>query len=390
VAFAANGFAFASWASRIPQVRTKLHLRPSELGLVLLAIAIGSLVALPLSGTIINRVGPRRTVSVTAALVGLSLGTVAAGYLIGVAPVVLGLVAFGFVTAAWDVAMNVHAAIVERRSGRPIMSRFHAGFSLGMVGGALVGAAMVALQVPVTLHLGVVAVVVALGVPVAVRDFLAESEPAASPAPGDAAGVRPRGDALQRWREPRTILIGLFVLSFAFSEGVGYDWISVAAIDGHHTRAVVGTLGFALFLTSMTAGRWFGPQLLDRFGRVPVVRVLALTGIAGVMLFVYAPSVWLAFVGPALWGVGVSLGFPSGMSAASEEPAAAPGRVSVVSSIGYTAFLAGPPVIGFLGARVTVLHALTIVAVTLTFAWAITGSVRSERVSVDGWSPSLK
>ena len=171
VAFTSTGFAFASWASRIPQVKERLGLDPSELGLLLLAIAAGAVIALPSSGPVVGRFGSRRAVAATAVLAGVGLVTVAVGYGIGVAPVAVGLFLFGVATGTWDVAMNVQGAVVERRLGRAIMPRFHAGFSLGTVAGALVGAAMVALDVSVTVHLLVVGVAVAASVPFAVQRF---------------------------------------------------------------------------------------------------------------------------------------------------------------------------------------------------------------------------
>ena len=292
---------------------------------------------------------------------------------------VVGLFIFGFAAGAWDVAMNVQGAIVERGLGRSIMPRFHAGFSVGTVAGALIGAGMVALHVPVTVHLSGVAAAVAICVPLAVRRFIPDRDSDTDASAG-ATEAPARGDArraaLARWREPRTLLVGLFVLAFAFAEGTGNDWLSVAMIDGYHSSAALGTLAFALFLAAMTTGRWFGPYLLDRYPRVTVIRILALVGIAGVLLFVFSPSTPFAFVGAALWGTGASLGFPLGMTAAAEEPSAAAGRVSVVSSIGYCAFLLGPPLIGFLGGHVTVIHALTIVAALLTLAALIASCIR--------------
>ena len=168
----------------------------------------------------------------------------------------------------------------------------------------------------------------------------------------------------------------MFVLAFAFAEGSGNDWIAVATIQGHHVSAAVGTLAFAAFLTAMTTGRWFGPWLLDRYGRVPVVRALTVAAIAGVLLFAFGPAIPSAFAGALLWGGGTSLGFPVGMSAGADEPARAAARVSVIASIGYCAFLAGPPLIGFIGQRHTVLHALSSVTVALVVAGAIAGAVR--------------
>ncbi|MGH8960372.1 MAG: MFS transporter [Jatrophihabitantaceae bacterium] len=370
VAFIAAGFAFASWASRIPQVRDRLHVTPAELGLILLAMALGSLVALPLAGSIIHRIGAAHTVELMALLLAVGMAIIAVGYRIGAAVVVVGLVLLGFGNGAWDVAMNVHAADVEKLVGRSIMPRFHAGFSVGTVAGASIGAAMVALHVPVTGHLLGVAIVTAAVVPVYARHFLPE------PAHDEPTLEQPKRRAVDAWREPRTLLIGVFVLCAAFTEGTGNDWLGVAVIDGYHSSAVMGTLVFSVFLAAMTTARWFGPGLIDRHGRVPVLRSSVAVAFAGLVLVVVGAHLVLAFVGTVLWGAGAALGFPVGMSAASDESRYAAGRVSVVASIGYTAFLAGPPVIGFLGDRVGVLHALTIAAALLALATGLASATR--------------
>ena len=213
-------------------------------------------------------------------------------------------------------------------------------------------------------------------VPLAVRGFLPDDR-AATPTTTAEHDEPARAAACSaRWREPRTLLIGIFVFAFAFAEGTGNDWIAVSLIDGYQASAAAGTIGFAVFLTAMTAGRWFGPNLLDRYGRVAVVRTLAVVATGGLLLFIFSPSTPLAFVGIALWGAGTSLGFPVGMSAAADDPAAAAGRVSVVASIGYCAFLAGPPLIGFLGESISVLKALTLVAGLLAVAALVAGALR--------------
>ncbi len=378
--FITSGFAFASWASRIPQVRDRLALDPSQLGLLLLAIAAGSLVSMPSSGVIIGHFGSRWTVRAMGFVVAGAMLVMAVGYLFGVVPLAIGLFFFGFGQGAWDVAMNVQGALAERRLGRAIMPRFHAGWSVGTVAGALIGAGMVALKVPVTAHLVVVAVLVGITVPIAVRGFLADHQHAEDPNSDEAAPAPeradPRRNALHAWREPRTLIVGLFVLAFAFAEGTGNDWISIALIDGYGTPAAVGTLGFATFLAAMTAGRWFGPTLLDRYGRVVTLRALGVVCVVGVLLFVFGPYVGLAFLGAVLWGVGLSLGFPVGMSAGADEPAMAAPRVSVIASIGYCAFLGGPPLVGFLGSHFTVRTAILSVAVLVTLAMLITGWIR--------------
>jgi predicted MFS family arabinose efflux permease len=310
-------------------------------------------------------------------LTAVALAGVAIGYHQGRLSVVIALFFLGIGYGSWDVAMNVQGATVERLLGRAIMSRFHAGFSVGTVAGALIGTAMVALEVSVTIHLLVVAVGSGIAVPIGVRSFVPdtaaqeEANDAAAPSTPDA----PRS-ALSAWRERRTILIGIFVLAFAFAEGTGNDWIAIALIDGYGATAAIGTLGFAVFLAAMTAGRWFGPAWLDRYGRVAVNRALTGASLVGLALFIFGPNLPLAFVGAALWGVGISLGFPVGMSAGADESAMAAARVSVIASIGYCAFLAGPPLIGFIGEQVTVLRAMIAVAAVLALAFFIAGSLR--------------
>ena len=370
VAFAAAGFAGASWASRIPQIRDRLDLDPRALGLLLLAVATGSVLALPTAGGVVGRLGAARVVGGCSLLVAGGLVVMGIGTGIGVAPVALGMFLVGLGNGAWDVAMNVHGARAEQLLERSVMPRFHAGFSLGTVAGALVGAAMIALHVGLTPHLVGVGMVLALVVPRAVRSFV----PAGTRS-SEASPDQPAHPVWKAWLEPRTLLIGVVVLAFAFAEGAGNDWIGVAVIDDYQTSAAVGGLAFAAFLTAMTVARWFGPAVIDRHGRVLVVRVLCGVAVAGLIVFVFAPWTALAFVGVLLWGAGTSLGFPLGMSAASDEPAQAAARVSVVASIGYCAFLAGPPLIGFLADEASILKALLTVAGLLAVAAVLAGSL---------------
>jgi MFS family permease len=364
VVFIAAGFAFGSWAARIPQVRSQLRVSPGVLGLILLSVAIGSTIAMPLSGLVITRIGERRAVLVMSLISAAGLATVAVGYQHGIPLVVAGLFLFGFGTGNWDVAMNVQAAAVEQTLGRSIMTRFHAGWSIGTVAGAGLGAIMVAAGVPVTAHLLAVAAAVAIAVPAATRHFL----PHAAADPADTAVRR---SPLRAWTEPRTLLIGLFVLCMAFTEGTGNDWLSLGVITGYHATPVLGTLTLATFLAAMTTGRWFGPRFIDRFGRVGMLRAGAATALAGLLLIIFGRFLPVALAGAVLLGLGTSLGFPVGLSAAADNPRYAAGRVSTASSIGYVAFLAGPPCIGFLGDHVGVLRALSLAGLLLVVAFLV-------------------
>jgi fucose permease len=369
IAFIANGFIFASWAARIPQVRDGLRVSPGVLGLILLCAAAGSTIATPLSGLVITWLGDSRTVAVMALTAAAGMATVGVGYRYGIPPVAAGLFLFGFSSGTWDVAMNVQGAAVEQALGRVIMSRFHAGWSIGTVAGAGAGAAMVALGVPVAVHLIAAALAVAVAVPIAARRFLPHAPVHADPAQRD--GTAARRSPLRAWTEPRTLLIGLFVLCMAFTEGTSNDWLSLAVIGGYHTAAALGTLTFAVFLAAMTTGRWFGPAFIDRHGRVRVLRVCAVTALAGLLLIEAGGLLLAALAGAALLGLGTSLGFPTGISAAADDPRYAPGRVSTAASIGYLAFLAGPPSIGFLADQVGVLRGLSVAGVLLIVAFLL-------------------
>lgn len=364
--FGVTGVFAATMVARVPQIRDSLHLEPATLGLLLLMTAAGSLISLPLAGSIVHRLGPSSTVRIlsliaTAGMVIVGVGVSISAYLCGI-----GFLLAGFGLGTWDVAMNVEGAAVERLADRSLMPRFHAAFSLGTVLGALTGVAMNALAVDPTAHLVAVAIVVSLLVFVLSGRFEHREH----------AAQTSRHRPLQAWREPRTLLIGAFVFAMAFSEGTGNDWLSVTAIDDHGASKVIGSLTYALFVASMTTGRWFGPQVLDRFGRVRTMRASSVLILAGTAVVVFGPSLGTVIVGTILWGAGASLGFPTGMSAASDDPTRAAGRVSVVATIGYVAFLAGPAAIGAIGNHTGVQKALLVTCALSLLAMATAGSTR--------------
>jgi fucose permease len=172
------------------------------------------------------------------------------------------------------------------------------------------------------------------------------------------------------------------ILCFAVAEGSANDWLSLALIDGYDVDHWVGVAGYAVFVTAMTLGRLAGTSLLDRFGRAPVLWATAVTAALGIVLVVVGDHVLLVGVGILAWGLGASLGFPVGMSAAADDPARAAARVSVVSTIGYGAFLAGPPLLGALGDVVGTLDSLLAVAVLMGPAMLAVFATRGARRKV--------
>ncbi|MGR6320431.1 MFS transporter [Micromonospora soli] len=374
VVFALNGLAVATWFSRVPAIRETLGLSAGRLGLLLLAMSAGALAAMSTAGLVTLRLGPARTVATSTVLVALGL-TVAglsaslAGSLVGV---VVGLFAVGYGSGTCDVAMNVEGAAVEKRLGRTIMPRFHAAWSLGSVAGAGIGAGAARLGVPVGWHLPVVAAVVLAGTLLGARAFL----PAPAEPTGPADPAAHRRALLATWREPRTLLIGLFVLVMAFTEGSANDWLAVAFVDGYGVSEAAGATVFGVFVVGMTLGRTAGTVAIDRWGRVPVLFGTIGLAATGATCAVLAGSGPLAVVGVALWGIGASLGFPVGMSAAADDEDRAPTRVSVVAMIGYSAFLGGPPLLGFLGDHLGILPALGLVPLLLLPTFALVPVLR--------------
>nr|WP_281287554.1 MFS transporter [Rudaeicoccus suwonensis] len=253
------------------------------------------------------------------------------------------------------------------------MPRFHAAFSGGTVVAALIAAGISAAHVSILAHVLIGMAFILATTIWCVRGFNAIEDDHEIDSPADEP--EETSSHWGAWRERRVLLIGLVTLVAAFTEGTANDWMSVAFVEGHHVPKWAGILAFATFLSFMTCGRLVGTSLIDHFGRVPALRVCFGMAIAGCLVVVFAPT-WLAYAGVAVWGVGVSLGFPIGMSAAADDPKRAHARISVVSTIAYTAFLAGPPLLGFLGQHVGVLHALLAVGAAALVALATVPAVR--------------
>ncbi|MET3367887.1 UNVERIFIED_CONTAM: fucose permease [Jeotgalibacillus campisalis] len=389
--YAASGIAFATWVSRLPAIRDGLNLTPGGIGLLLMCMTVASFISISASGLIVLRLGPKLTTRIGSCMVGAGLVIVGVGTSIAANPLVVaaGLVVLGLGTASWNTASNVEGASLERELERHIMPHLHGAFSLGTVAAAGFGAWAAAIHMPVFWHFLISGVVVTASVVAATFWFRAEKtaadmqtyrsketdtfqDPSTGPLPiitAESAG--PQADAGKAavpldnkrlvalaWRDRRTLLIGVLVLGLALAEGAAGDWVALALADGYGQSDAAGAVGYGLFVTFMTIGRFTGTVILDRFGRVVVMRWCSATAVVGLALFVFAPVPWLAFVALAVWGLGASLGFPVGMSAAADDPVHAAARVSVVSTIGYGAFLCGPPLLGLLAEHFGILHSL--------------------------------
>ncbi|MFB2598873.1 MFS transporter [Herbiconiux sp. P17] len=276
--------------------------------------------------------------------------------------------------------MNVEGAAAERAIGKTLMPLMHAFFSFGTVAGAGLGALASALSIDVAVHLAVIAAIIVVSVLVAIR-FVPRGVEADDPelsAPHVPFKERLVA-SLAVWKDVRLLAIGVIMLGMAFAEGSANDWLTIAVADGYNQSNTTAAVVFGVFTISMTLGRVAGGPVLDRFGRVPVLRVSALLGVLGILIFIFgAPMPWLAYVGAAFWALGCSLGFPVGMSAAADtdDPKQSAARVSAVAIIGYVAFLVGPPVIGLLGHQFGILQALLLVLVLVVLAGLFSPAAR--------------
>ena len=377
--FTASGLSIATWASRVPAIKAALGVDNVQVGLMLLGAGLASIIGLSLSQVVLARFGARRGMLVsififaTGVLV-VGLGTDA---LHSFPVVVVGLVMFGLGNGSVDIMMNVEGAAIEKESGRTMLPLFHGFFSLGTVLGAGFGFFASLLHVNVLVHTAAIAALLITAGIISIANVPVRAINLDTPAHQSKPGWRERlHTALEAWREPRTYALGVVMLGMSFAEGGANDWLTLAVVDGHQGSAALGAATLAVLSSAMTAVRMFGGPLVDRFGRVATLRTFAATGAVGMLLFILAPSVPVMFVGAALWGAGVALAFPIGMSAAADDPAKAAARVSAAATIGYVAFLCGPPLLGVISESIGILNTLYILVGLVVISGFASGAVK--------------
>jgi MFS family permease len=353
VVFLANGAAYANWVARVPAIKDSVSAGTGALGLALLGIAVGSLITLPLAGRLCDRYGSRHVVTASGVAMGATV------FAVSLAPnvVTLGLLLalYGGAFGLLDVAMNVQAVAVVRRVGRPIMPKFHAAFSFGGLLGAATGGLAASADIPPTTHFALVGVVVG-GAVLAVRGSLLPDQAASTP-----VAKAPRR---RRQLSPLVVGLGLVAFSAAVCEGAMADWTALFLRDVRGLDAGAAALGFAAFSITMTAGRLGGEAALRRLGPVRVLRFGGLAAATGVVAAVAVAVPAVALAGFALVGLGVCCAYPLALTTAGESSDGSGGpEIATVSVIGYSGFLLGPPVLGFLAEGVSLRYAMLAVAV---------------------------
>ncbi|AZM92586.1 MFS transporter [Streptomyces sp. W1SF4] len=368
--FFLNGIVLASWAPRIPQVKEQLGLSDGRLGTALLGVALGSVPAMPAAGLLVNRFGSR-PVARCAALV-YAPAIALPGLAGSLTELLLGLAVLGASVGALDVAMNAHAVDLERRTGRARLSSFHGLFSAGALAGALLGTAAAAGGVGVRTQFTVSAVVgvAAAGLAVAA---LHPAAPPPPPAPGNGGGG---GGGRRGGGAGRLLPLSALGLCVLLVEGVMTDWSSVYLADSLGAGPGPAGAGYAAFALAMTAGRLGGDRAAGRFGSVRVVRRGALLSAAGALTALLSGHPAVSVVAFCAVGLGISASFPLVVGGASRIPGAPAGTaVATVSTTGYFAFLAGPPLIGFLASHSSLRTALLLVPVLALAAAALAAAL---------------
>lgn len=360
VTFALNGVAVATWISRLPAMKNLLGIGVAETGFLIFGMSAGSILGLLGASAIVHRFGARRAIVLTSLVGATGLGLLALATslipLFGVA--IAAMAVFGFAWSIQDVSMNVEGTEVERAMGRTLLPWFHAAWSLGSVAGAGLGAGAAALGIAPALHFLVIGGVILLSSFLIPRLLPRSLDTTDAAEDGEHTGFRAQ---LRAWADPRTLLLGVLVLGMAFAEGSANDWLALAMTDDRGLGDAQGALMFAIFSVAMTVGRIAGVPLIDRFGRVPVLRVAVVMAAVGLATVILVPAIPIMVAAIIVWGLGAALGFPVGMSAAGDDPVGAAARVSAVATIAYSAFLVGPPVLGLIGEHIGILNSLWIV-----------------------------
>lgn len=382
--FFLNGVLFASWVARIPAIQSTLGLNHATLGLVLFAVALGALFAMPLAGWGSARFGSHRVTQWVAAAYCLTLPFLALASNAGL--LALALFCFGAFHGAFDVAMNAQAVAVEERYQRPIMSSFHALWSVGGLTGAALGAVITGAGMAPLPHFALVALILGSA-------SLAYASPRLLDA-GESQGRqvstarKPSGFA---W-PPRTLVaLGAVAFCIMMGEGAMADWSAVYLRSVANSSEAVAAAGYAVFSVAMAVARFSGDWLASRLGPVSVVRLGSAVAAGGLSLALFRGDSASALIGFAAVGAGFATIVPQVFSAAGRTPGMDPGpALATATTVGYSGFLIGPPLIGFAAQAIGLRGALGLVVAMSVVAIILAPNVRVNRSAVRRRDPEAE
>ena len=355
--FLLAGFSAAAWASLVPVAKAATGVNEGELGLVLLCLGIGSLLAMPVSGVVSTRHGCRKVLMVCGVALCACLPLLASVQ--NVFTLAAALFFFGAMIGTFDCVMNIQAVIVERDSKRPLMSGFHGFYSLGGLLGAATTSTIMDLGVSPFATVSAIALAGVLLLMLIRRHVLPYGNPAEGP-----PFALPRGEVL---------FLGMLCMTVFLVEGSMMDWSAVMLTENHGMPVAQAGYGFAAFSLTMTFGRLTGDRIVARVGRRSVVTVGGLLAMGGILLATLVPLWQAALLGYAMVGLGCSNIVPVLFTAVGRQTSM-PQSVAVpaMSTLGYAGVLAGPAAIGFIAHHSSLPMAFLLVAALMLFV-AISG-----------------
>jgi len=330
------GLCFATWASRIPDIKTALDLGSAELGTILFAVPLGQLLIMPFSGKLVTRFGSHRILIFSSILYVISLTNL--GLATNPWQLSLGLFVFGIFSNLTNIAVNTQGVYTEELFKKTIMSSFHGMWSFAGFTGALVGLGMLTLQLTPYVHFWIVGVIVFLLMAFNYKFLIKAKE-------------IPKTEEKKLFTKPDSALIWLGVIGFCCmaSEGVMFDWSGVYFKDVINAPGPLVILGYTSFMITMAGGRFFGDGLIHKFGRKPVMQISGFLISGGLFTAVFFPYIIPATIAFMFVGIGVSTIVPTLYSIAGKNPSVPPGEaLTIVSSVSFLGFLMGPPVIGYI------------------------------------------
>jgi MFS family permease len=336
VFFFCQGLSFASWASRIPDIKTALHLSDGGLGTLLLALPAGQLITMPFSGRSVTRFGSKNVLRL--AIVGYVLSLINIGLADKPWQLGLALFLFGVCGNLYNISVNTQAVHAEKLYHRPIMSFFHGIWSTAGFTGALIGSLMMRLDLQPHYHFAIVAAVI-ISMMLLFNKYLLYTPTSRSAA------------SLKKIKRPHGSLLLLGAIAFCClcAEGCMFDWSGVYFKDVVKAEGSLISLGYASFMIMMATGRFTGDKLAQRFGRKRMVQLSGLLIFTGMIIAVLFPTIITATIGFLIVGFGVSSIIPLMYSTAGKIKEVASGiAIATVSGVGFFGFLMGPPLIGYI------------------------------------------
>lgn len=358
------GLTPAALMVRLPLVRHLVDVTTAELGIILFFGSIGAITSVTQAGRFIARFGTKTAIItgctiVTTGLFGETL------FIVNHNPVGYAALALfaGLGMGIADVGINVDGSAIETATGKTALPKMHAAFSIGTFVGAGLGTLASQFNFDLLSQMSALALLT-ISIPVFTARFLPAGTGIETSHQDSSAKAEPK---VAVWKSRTVIFLSIGILGMTLAEGASNDWLTIALVDDFDQTATVAGIGYAILLGAMTLTRFFGGNLADKFGKARILQICAGTGVAGLLLIILSHNVYAAFIGAAMWGCGVALGFPLFLSAAGEGENAAR-KVAFVASSGYLAFLVGPPLLGFLGQAWGVTNMFYVIAAFLVVA----------------------